>query len=235
MRAQHRIRLEVLGPFRATDRAGGAVTPLGRHAQALLAVLALAGVESVSRDRITALLWERRGEAQARHSLRQCLLGMRKALDDHDAEILVANPGAVRLASGTAEIDARTFEELVTRGGSASLRAAAELYRGDLLEGLFLQSEGFEEWLTAQRSLWRGRMRDVLQRLAELEIDSGNSEGAVEASRRLVALDSLHEPGHRVLMRAYALADRRADALRQFAFAPKRSGANSIRSRTRIR
>ena len=57
---------------------------------------------------------------------------------------------------------------------------------------------------------------DILQRLTAAQDAAGEAEAAIHSGRRLVALDPLSEFGQRVLMRAYARAGRRGEALRQY-------------------
>ena len=60
--------------------AGGTIAALPtRKAEALLAIITLAGGATVSRERLAELLWGDRGEAQARHSLSQALTSIRTA------------------------------------------------------------------------------------------------------------------------------------------------------------
>src|SRR5439155_10236578 len=73
----------------------------------------------------------------------------------------------------------------------------------------------FQEWLAAERDRALGLVCDVLQRLTAAA-EPGESEAAIQSGRRLVALDPLSEYGQRALMRAYARAGRRGEALRQY-------------------
>ena len=51
-----------------------------KKARGLLGFLAAQGGQGVSRERLADLLWPYQGSEQARHSLRNCLLELRKAL-----------------------------------------------------------------------------------------------------------------------------------------------------------
>src|SRR5215510_15454352 len=64
---------------------------LPKKARALLAYLAVQGGQTVSRERLADLLWPYQGSEQARHSLRNCLLELRKALGPSGAGYLVAD------------------------------------------------------------------------------------------------------------------------------------------------
>src|SRR4051812_15831288 len=70
------LTLELLGPVRLGNSAGDDLTPKARKTRALLAVLALSK-GTVSRLRLTELLWGDRGEEQAKASLRQALYELR--------------------------------------------------------------------------------------------------------------------------------------------------------------
>ena len=53
---------------------------LPRKARALIAYLAAQNGQGISRERLADLLWPYQESEQARHSLRNCLLELRKAL-----------------------------------------------------------------------------------------------------------------------------------------------------------
>ena len=57
---------------------------------------------------------------------------------------------------------------------------------------------------------------DVLHRLGAQQDAAGEYDAAIQSGRRLVMLDPLSEFGQRALMRAYARAGRRGEALRQY-------------------
>lgn len=75
------VLIQVLGGFRLTV-AGRVVSSLPRKAQALLAYLAVQDGRPATRDTVSDLLWTDRGAEQARHSLRQTLLVLRRELPD---------------------------------------------------------------------------------------------------------------------------------------------------------
>ena len=60
--------------------AGDDIAISSKKNQALLAILALAQGEAVTRSRLIGILWAERGEDQARSSLRQGFTALRKAL-----------------------------------------------------------------------------------------------------------------------------------------------------------
>src|SRR4029077_4984912 len=102
-----------------------------RKGRALLGFLAAQGGQAVSRERLADLLWPYQGSEQARHSLRNCLLELRKALGSAAAHHLVADFANCCLQHVTAAPD--PFEQLARSQRRSELRAAAGLYRGVFL------------------------------------------------------------------------------------------------------
>src|SRR5215472_9013072 len=185
-----------------------------KKARALLGFLAAQGAQAVSRERLADLLWPYQGSDQARHSLRNCLLELRKALGPRAGSYLVADFASCRLQDAGVDLD--RFEQLSRSRQRAELQAGADLYRGEFLADFHIDSEPFQEWLAAERDRTLVLVCDILQRLTAAQDAAGEAEAAIGSGRRLVALDPLSEFGQRVLMRAYARAGRRGEALRQY-------------------
>jgi DNA-binding SARP family transcriptional activator/TolB-like protein len=207
------LSIHILGPLliESNDCRLGKVP---KKARALLAFLAAQGTRPVSRERLADLLWPYQGSEQARHSLRNCLLELRKALGRGAAEHLVADFANCRLQDIIADVE--NFERLARSQHRCDLEAAADLYRGELLADFDINSEPFQEWLTGERDRTLALACEVLQRLTAQQDTAGEHEAAIQSGRRLVTLDPLSEFGQRVLMRAYARAGRRGEALRQY-------------------
>src|SRR5215468_2198529 len=187
---------------------------LPKKARALLAFLAVQGGQAVSRERLADLLWPYQGSEQARHSLRNCLLELRKALGRGTDTHLVADFANCRIQDTI--VDLEDFARLSRSQHRGELQTAAELYRGELLADFDINSEPFQEWLAAERDRTLALICDILHRLSALEDAVGEHEAAIQSGRRLVTLDPLSEFGQRALMRAYARAGRRGEALRQY-------------------
>src|SRR2546428_216221 len=147
----------VLGPLRVT--VAGADAPaelLWRKHVALLVYLARSPRKSRTREHLIGLLWSDRDERQARHSLSEALRVLRRALGE---EGVVADVDQVRLAPDAVALDCDRFTELCQRG---EWIAAAALVDGEFLEGLAIpEANDFENWLAAERALWRARALDA--------------------------------------------------------------------------
>lgn len=109
----------VFGEFRLYSPAGTPVTIANRRARALLALLCLDPDRPIQRDILTRLLWPDRFAAQARASLRQCLLDLGKLLDACDCPILAVSRDRVGLAPGLISTDLGHLEAALTVGDMA--------------------------------------------------------------------------------------------------------------------
>ena len=201
------LRLCLLGRFELRARDGSDATPAGRKVRALLACLALSQGALWPREKLMALLWSDRGEEQARASLRQALAELRRALGEPSP--VRAGNDALSVDPTMISVDAVEFARLAKVG---RLDEAGALYQGDLLDGHGVRDQAFEDWLMVERTRLHDLAVDVLSRLAE----SQSGDLAIETAMRLLQLDPALEETHRTLMRLYAAAGRRAQALRQY-------------------
>ena len=207
------LTIHVLGPL-VIKSDGCRLDKLPKKARALLSFLAAQNGEAVSRERLADLLWPYQGSEQGRHSLRNCLLELRKALGRGSASDLAADFANCRIEDASVDLDA--FERLSRSRDRGELQTAADLYRGDFLADFYIASEPFQEWLGAARDRALAAICDILERLIALEDAAGDYEAAIQSGRRLVTLEPLSESGQRALMRAYARGGRRGEALRQY-------------------
>ncbi len=147
------IEIRLLGPFRALSPLKGDITPHSRRAQALLAMVALSEYGERSRGWLQSKLWSDRPAAQAAASLRQELSRLRRLIG---SEHLLTEGDRVSLRDVRVDV-----LDLVNSGSVVADFIAAEV--PDLLEGLDIRDEAFEEWLRLERAHWRERV-EVLPR-----------------------------------------------------------------------
>jgi DNA-binding SARP family transcriptional activator/pimeloyl-ACP methyl ester carboxylesterase len=196
------IRVVLLGGFAAFGPDGGALALPTRKAEALIALLACRAGEAQPRERLTSLLWGDRSDRQARHSLSQTLTSIRAAIGDEpdpfaaERETLATSPDVI-------SADVIDLLGFAGRDDLDSLRNAAELYRGPLLEGFGLREAAFDEWLAQERSRFHHLGVSILMRLAEREAAGGDANTARAALERALALDPLSEEVHRRLMQLH--------------------------------
>lgn len=209
------IRLGLLGGFEVLGEDGEPLTIGMRKAKALLAWLALHPGRPQSRDRLAGLLWAESTEAQARHSLRQALSVLRRSLPNPQT-ILQTAGDTVCLSAAAVSTDVSDLRQLAASDQPRDLERAADLYRGDFLEGSGAPASGFEDWMLQERSVLRELASEVLSRLLAHYREEGAWEPALRTAMQLLALDPLGESVHRELMSLYLRLGRPAEALRQY-------------------
>jgi predicted ATPase/DNA-binding SARP family transcriptional activator len=233
------LALFLLGSPRI-ERDGAPVRVDRRKSVALIAYLAMTG-ESHSRDTLATLLWPEHDQSRARAGLRAALSTLKSALDDGwldvDRESVGLKPDITPWASDLRSaseqelwVDVAEFrgklaecrthghpEEQVCPDCLPALAEAVELYRDDFLAGFTLRdSPAFDEWQFFQTEGLRNDLLGALARLAQGYASRGEFQPAITHARRWAALDPLHEPAHRQLMRLYAWSGQWAAALRQY-------------------
>jgi DNA-binding SARP family transcriptional activator len=219
------LRIALLGPPRV-ERDGTPIEVDTRKAIALLAYLAMQP-ERHGRDAVAGLLWPDYDTEHARGALRRTLSTLNKAVGPG---WLAADRTTVGFARTSFWLDVAEFQALVAGRREhghppeeacpacvAPLAEAAGLHRGDFLAGFSLRdSTSFDDWQYFQAERLRRELAGTLERLATAQIGQHHWDDAVDAARRWLALDPLHEPAHRQLMRIYTWSGRRGAALRQF-------------------
>lgn len=183
----------------------------GSKRLALLAYLALARPRGFQRrDTVVAFLWPESDQKHARGALRNLLHHVRRSL----GEDLIVGRGdeEIGIAEGKLWCDVHEFESALEAG---RLRRALELYRGDLLEGLFVlgAAPSFEHWLDEERARLRRLAAEAAWALAHEEESVGNATGAPYWARRAVSLSPLSEAAVRRLMEVLERTGDRAGAL----------------------
>lgn len=182
--------------------------PAQRHRLALLALLARAPRNVLSRETLMGFLWPELTTASARQLLNASVHELRKALGD---AALVTEAGTLRLDPERVPIDTIEFEAAAAHG---DLETAARLYTGSFLEGLALpEAVAFDHWCDGERDGLERAFHATLERLATQSSESGQHLRAVHWWRQRLG----RTPGDgRVvvrLMEALAQAGDRAGAL----------------------
>ena len=179
----------------------------------MLSYLALSMYGSAGREALATLLWSDRGEEQARASLRQCLMELRKFLEQVDPLALEFDRQTVRLRVDRVWVDALEAERLLA--SAQPLRAAA-LWRGDLLADVAPKDQAFGDWLRGERIRRQTQFRSAMDEAMNVQLSKGELIEAANIARELVRLDPTHETAHQVLMHCHANCGETAAALRQY-------------------
>ncbi|MEJ2205565.1 MAG: BTAD domain-containing putative transcriptional regulator, partial [Gemmatimonadota bacterium] len=180
-----------------------------KHRLSLLAVLALAPGQVVSRDRLMAHLWPESEAKRARALLNQAVYRLRKALGD-DAVLSVGDE--LRLGTDRVDADVVRFEAMITQGDWAG---AVALYVGPLMDGFFLGgAPAFDEWLERERGRLARTCGNAVESLAHAATAAGDGPEAVAWWQVRAGQDPFDSRIALHLMHALASAGNPAGALR---------------------
>jgi predicted ATPase/DNA-binding SARP family transcriptional activator len=184
-----------------------------RKAVALLGYLAAYG-ESVSRAQLATLFWPEFSESRALGNLSWAVAHLNGRIQG----CLSTDRYTVRLQETEhIKIDLITFRELVARRAPEALAAAVELYRGEFMQGFYLNGcPEFETWLLCERERWHQQAIQALETLILYERNRGAYRQAVPYATRLLQIDPCREEAHRYLMSLLAIEGQRAAALAQY-------------------
>ena len=185
----------------------------GRAAQrrrlALLALLATAPNQTLSRDRLAAFLWPDADADSARRILSEALYVLRKEF----GEKAIASVGdELTLNSAIISTDVGEFRSAL---GVGDVSLAISLYSGPFLDGWYVAgAPEFERWAEEERQRLGRQYRDALSARASQDEASGNYSRAVESLRHLVCLDPFSTTYVASLARLLAARGERSEAIR---------------------
>jgi TolB-like protein/DNA-binding SARP family transcriptional activator/Tfp pilus assembly protein PilF len=183
-----------------------------RHRVALLALLAAAHPDGMSRDKLIAHLWSERDTEHGRNLLKQAVHALRRALGE---EAILAAGDELRLNPEVIPSDVTEFGDAFARGDHAR---AAVLYRGPFLDGFFLRdAPEFERWVDRERDRLAGSYARVLEALAEAAERRVDFRSAAASWKARAAHDPYDSRVALRLMRALEASGNRAGALQHAA------------------
>ena len=216
-RAEVALHIEILGSFQIS-RGAKPLPRLPKKTQALVAYLALQRGRPFGRDALASLLWEDSTTEQSRQSLRQSLTSLRGILGMGESPIQPMGLDMIVCpASTTIQVDVERVEELARSDRLDDLLGASRLFRDELLAGLAIRGEAFNDWLTIERQRLASQHSQLLERLANAQAVADDLPAAIDTARQLTMLDPLREEGHRLLIRHLAATGERAAALKHYA------------------
>jgi TolB-like protein/DNA-binding SARP family transcriptional activator/Flp pilus assembly protein TadD len=138
-----------------------------RHRLALLALIAMAPVDRLSRDKLIAYLWPESDTERGRNLLKVSTYVLRTTLGEG---AVLSEGDDLRLNADVVRVDATEFEAALTSSDHA--RAVA-LYTGPFLDGFFLSdAPEFEQWVGRERERLSVGYAKALEALAD-EAEAG--------------------------------------------------------------
>jgi DNA-binding SARP family transcriptional activator len=212
------LNARLLGPPRF-DLDGRPLELSAGKARALFCYL-LATRQVHSRDRLAGFFWPDVAERNALASLRTALYDIRRALGEAGDYLYVERTRVGFRTELPYRLDLAAVEAVSPADeavGLAVLQAAVEAYTGPFLEGMSLpDAYDFDDWVFLERERLGHLHLTALVALAGRFAAERHWAGAVDAARRVLAVDPLREDVHRQLMRYLAHAGQRPAALAQY-------------------
>ncbi len=193
------LEIRLLGELAIAREGVPLALPKSRKTLALLAYLAATGRRH-RRDRLCSLLWELPDDP--RGALRWSLSKVRALVDEPERKRILADRESVALEADGAYIDVLAVREAHAKGlvdlPTPRLKALAEAWRGDFLEGLDLPDcRDFQAWCLAERDEARAAHAKVLRVLIDrLSIEP---EAALPHARALAAIEPEGGDAHSVV------------------------------------
>lgn len=206
------LTIRLFGEFSAVDHRGNSLSIGNRRAKALLIHVALAPGARASIPDAGRLLF---GDGDSTQML-DAIGSLRQALRYLSPDLLMVHGNDIWLSTELVKIDAAEFVERAELPSINSIREAAELYSGNLLENYSSGLDAFDDWLAQCRLSYLRMALAVFGRLLATQIKAGWWENAIETAGRLLSLDPSQEVVHRTLMRLQLEQGRPDSALRRY-------------------
>ncbi|HEX7133850.1 MAG TPA: BTAD domain-containing putative transcriptional regulator [Iamia sp.] len=213
------LHLQLLGRPMVRSSRSAAPEPVPPSLQPLFAFLTLAGDAGCHRSRLIDSLWPDLPSDHARRRLNTAVWRSRNLFGvDHAEAIVATRSGHIALDATIVAVDvAPMVQALGDEGRAAAARAepaALDLLRRAVrIDASQLLAGNDDEWVVQARHHME---LAVLNGVATLLAVAAHADEAIGWAELLVRLDPLREDAHRQLIRLYAEAGRRADALRQY-------------------
>ncbi|MDT8442320.1 MAG: hypothetical protein RQ723_11745 [Desulfuromonadales bacterium] len=185
------LHATLFGAFRIDARDGTAIDITGKRARAVLAILCLSPGVAMERARLCELLWQGRFQAQARASLRQTLLALKKQLEPICPDLFEVTRERISIRASAVGSDLTALETALSQGQwTRATELLEEIGARPLLHG-FEFGDAFAHWLATRRERIEHDLKHAIeQALMQLQ-DCGNDP----AWARLLAAWQRHTPG----------------------------------------
>jgi two-component SAPR family response regulator len=202
------FKVRLFGEFSATDHRGNTLALGNRRTDATIAWLAL-HLDAPTPLRDFAALFGSVDDPSLGRDLRYAL---RFAAPD----VLIGSGDTLRLNPRSVEVDVVRFELLAGNESLNAVRAASEIYRGDLLDRFDSGVADFDDWVSERRLHYWSMALAALGKLLAAQIKAGWWEDATDTAGHILALDPTQEVVHRALMRLQLEQGRPDSALRRY-------------------
>ena len=209
------LELRVLGPISLKRSDGSDVEALIAQPKRLALAAYLAAPPPHGgrcfhrKDTLVSMFWPELDQQHARAALRNALYFLRGTLGT--SVIKARGDEDVGLDSDELWCDLDAFDVAIQM---RDYPTAMQLYRGELLQGVFVSdAQPFEEWLDAQRGRRIAEAQQAASQAARRDAAAGRLDQALTWARRAHALAPLNEDALRLVIALRFLVGDRAGAL----------------------
>ncbi|RVA94654.1 transcriptional regulator, partial [Mesorhizobium sp. M7A.F.Ca.US.006.04.2.1] len=193
---------ETAGPLRLT----------GKRGPAIIAYLARCPGMAATRERLADLLWGDSDAEHSRNSLRQALSVLRQDLAREGVDLIHSSGELIALRPELVQVDAEKFETGLSARSAQELAKALANYTGPFLDGLYLGSNAFDDWITSERDRLLGRALESFEKLARLV----DPDAGLILADRILTMEPTREESYRLKMELLLACGQRDRAIRTY-------------------
>jgi DNA-binding SARP family transcriptional activator len=212
------LKVQFLGGFRVFLSGQEVSDVFSERVRLLLAFLLLNSGSSISRKQLAYTFWPETTESQARTNLRNLLHRFRNSIQEADTFFQFNNQTIRRRSKALITLDVEDFSAAISIAETCQddqerityFQQAADLYRGELLPGLY------EDWLLRWREELNQQYLKALFDLSALLEDKREYKEAIQVLDQLIRNDPLNETAYQHSMRLHALNNDRTGALKVY-------------------
>ena len=205
-------RISLFGGFRIENETAGPLRLTGKRGPAIIAYLARCPGMVATRERLADLLWGDSDSEHSRNSLRQTLSVLRRDLSRVGVDLIHSSGELIDLAPEAVRVDVEEFEAGLSARSVQELEKALANYTGPFLDGLYLGSNGFDDWVASERDRLLSRALESFEKLARLV----DAETGLVLADRVLAMEPTREESYRLKMELLLACGQRDRAIRTY-------------------
>ena len=205
-------RISLFGGFRIENETAGPLRLTGKRGPAIIAYLARCPGMTATRERLADLLWGDSDGEHSRNSLRQALSVLRQDLAREGVDLIHSSGELIALRPEAVQVDVEEFEMGLSARSAQDLAKALTNYTGPFLDGLYLGSNAFDDWITSERDRLLGRALESFEKLARLV----DPDAGLILADRILAMEPTREESYRLKMELVLACGQRDRAIRTY-------------------
>ncbi|WP_027161579.1 BTAD domain-containing putative transcriptional regulator [Mesorhizobium sp. WSM1293] len=205
-------RISLFGGFRIENETAGPLRLTGKRGPAIIGYLARCPGMAATRERLADLLWGDSDAEHSRNSLRQALSVLRQDLAREGVDLIHSSGELIALRPELVQVDVEKFETGLSARSAQELAKALANYTGPFLDGLYLGSNAFDDWITSERDRLLGRALESFEKLARLV----DPDAGLILADRILTMEPTREESYRLKMELLLACGQRDRAIRTY-------------------